>query len=114
QEYGKNHLSGLFNSNGILPKQHSYKKKSFKLDSEKQQKMFDLQKKRYSLKATLKKLETKYDQGSISDSDYFKTYRNLQQEFYLINDKVQKLEQYFNELESSKQESRNFDNKELY
>ncbi|KKK95291.1 hypothetical protein LCGC14_2674280, partial [marine sediment metagenome] len=114
QEYGKNHLSGLFNSNGILPKQHSYKKKLFKLDDEKQQKMFDLQKKRYSLKATLKKLETKFDQGSISDSDYFKTYRNLKQEIYLIYDKIQKLEQNLNEIESFKQESRNFDNKEFF
>ncbi|KKM07813.1 hypothetical protein LCGC14_1730190, partial [marine sediment metagenome] len=30
QENGKNHLSGFFNSEGILPKRHSYKKKSFK------------------------------------------------------------------------------------
>ncbi|KKN52078.1 hypothetical protein LCGC14_0616310 [marine sediment metagenome] len=114
QEYGKNHLSGLFNPNGVLPNQQSYKKKLSKLDSEKQQKMFDLQKKRYSLKATLKKLETKYDQGSISDSDYFKTYRNLQQEFYLIKDKINKLEQFLNDLESSKHESRNFDNEKFF
>jgi chromosome segregation ATPase len=115
QEYNKNHLSELFDSSDYLAQQpYGYKRKLFKLDKEKQEKMLDLEKERYSLKATLKKLETKFDQGSISESDYFRTYRNLNKEIYLIDNKIQRLQQRLEELESIKQSSRNFDNKRFY
>ncbi len=115
QEYNKNHLSELFNSSNSLTQQpYGYKRKLFKLDSEKQKKMLELQKDHYSLKATLKKLESKFDQGSISESDYFRTYRNLNKEIYLIDNKIQTLKQNLEELESIKQSSRNFDNKGFY
>jgi len=114
-EYNKNHLSELFGSSEPLKKHpYGYKRKLFKLDKEKQEKMLDLEKERYSLKATLKKLETKFDQGSISESDYFRTYRNLNKEIYLIENKIQKLQQSLEELESIKQSSRNIDNKRFY
>jgi len=115
QEYNRNHLSELFDSSDYLAQQpYGYKRKLFKLDKEKQEKMLDLEKERYSLKATLKKLETKFDQGSISESDYFRTYRNLNKEIYLIDNKIQRLQQRLEELESIKQSSRNFDNKRFY
>lgn len=115
QEYNRNHLSELFDSSDYLAQQpYGYKRKLFKLDKEKQEKMLDLEKERYSLKATLKKLETKFDQGSISESDYFRTYRNLNKEIYLIDNKIQRLQQSLEELESIKQNSRNFDNKRFY
>jgi hypothetical protein len=115
QEFNKNHLSELFNLSDSLTQQpYGYKRKLFKLDKEKQEKMLELQKERYSLKATLKKLESKFDQGSLSESDYFRTYRNLNKEFYLTNNKIQNLEQKLEELESIKQSSRNFDNKGFY
>ena len=115
QDYTKNHLTEIFDSSEHLAQQpYGYKRKLFKLDKEKQEKMLDLKKERYSLKATLKKLETKFDQGSISESDYFRTYRNLNKEIYLIDNKIQRLQQSLEELESIKQNSRNFDNKRFY
>ena len=67
-----------------------------------------------SLKATLKKLEKKFDEGSISESEYFKAYRNLNKDVYLIDNKIQKVQQRLEELESLKQNSRTFDNKRFY
>ena len=115
QDFNNNHLSDLFNSNNSLTQQsYRHKRKLFKLDREKNEKMLELEKDRYSLKATLKKLETKFDQGSISESDYFRTYRNLNKEIYLIDNKIQNLQQSLEELESLKQNNRNFDNKRFY
>jgi len=115
QEFNKNHLSELFNPNNSITQQsYRHKRKLFKLDREKHEKMLELEKERYSLKATLKKLETKFDQGSISESDYFRTYRNLNKEIYLIDNKIQNLRQSLEELETIKQNSRNFDNKRFY
>jgi hypothetical protein len=115
QEFNRNHLSELFDSSARLTQQpYGYKRKLFKLDKKKQEKMLELEKERYSLKATLKKLETKFDQGSISESDYFRTYRNLNKEIYLIDNKIQNLQQSLEELEAIKQSSRNFDNKRFY
>jgi hypothetical protein len=115
QEYNRNHLSELFNPNDNI-NQQSYRRKSklFKLDKEKNEKMLELEKERYSLKATLKKLETKFDQGSISESDYFRTFRNLNKEIYMIDSKIDSLRLNLEELESLKQSSRNFDNKRFY
>ena len=76
--------------------------------------MFELERDRYSLKATLKKLEKKFDEGSISEAEYFKAFRNLNKDVYLIENKIQKLEQRLEELESLKQNSRSFDNKGFY
>jgi hypothetical protein len=115
QNFNKNHLSDLFQSpNPSSQQSYGYKRKLFKLDKKRQEKMLELEKERYSLKATLKKLETKFDQGSISESDYFRTYRNLNKEIYLIDNKIQTLQQSLEELESIKQNSRNFDNKRFY
>ncbi|MFX1326265.1 MAG: hypothetical protein ACFE8N_15045, partial [Promethearchaeota archaeon] len=115
EEYNRNHLSELFNPNNNLNQQsYGRKRKLFKLDKEKHERMLELEKERYSLKATLKKLETKFDQGSISESDYFRTFRNLNKEIYLIDNKIDSLRQSLEELESLKQSSRNFDNKRFY
>ncbi|MFX1375483.1 MAG: hypothetical protein ACFFA0_06705 [Promethearchaeota archaeon] len=115
QEFDRNHLSDLFNQRNPLTQQsYRHKRKLFKLDREKHEKMLELQKERYSLKATLKKLENKFDQGSISESDYFRTYRNLNKEIYLIDNKIQNLQQKLEELESIKENSKNFDNKGFY
>jgi hypothetical protein len=115
QEFNRNHLSELFNPNEpLIHQSYKHKRKLFKLDREKQEKMLELERDRYSLKATLKKLEKKFDDGSISESEYFKAYRNLNKEVYLIENKIQKLQQRLEELESLKQNSRSFDNKGFY
>ena len=115
QEFNKNHLSALFNPNeSLIQQSYKHKRKLFKLDREKQEKMLELERDRYSLKATLKKLEKKFDDGSISESEYFKAFRNLNKDVYLIENKIQKLQQRLEELESLKQNSRSFDNKGFY
>ena len=115
QEFNRNHLSDLFDPNNtLIPQTYKHKRKLFKLDREKQKKMLELERDRYSLKATLKKLEKKFDDGSISESEYFKAFRNLNKEVYLIENKIQKLQQRLEELESLKQNSRSFDNKGFY
>jgi len=115
QDYNRNHLSELFDSEHNQPnKSYRYKRKLFKLDKEKHEKMTELNKERYSLKETLKKLDTKFDQGIISEVDYFKTFKNLQKEIYLIEKKIQNLQENIEEVEELKRSSRSFDNKRFY
>ncbi|MFX1329402.1 MAG: B-box zinc finger protein [Promethearchaeota archaeon] len=115
QDYNRNHLSDLFDSQILVPsKPYRYKRKLFKLDKEKHQKMLELEKEKYSLKETLKKLDTKFDQGIISEVDYFKTFKNLQKEIYLIEKKIQDLQNNLQEVEEIRKNSRNFDKKRFY
>ncbi|MFW9880486.1 MAG: hypothetical protein ACFFG0_46045, partial [Candidatus Thorarchaeota archaeon] len=115
QDYNRNHLSELFNSEYIPPENsYKYKRKLFKIDKEKHKKMLELNKERYSLKETLKKLDSKFDQGLISETDYFRTFKNLQKEIYLIEKKIQNLQENLEELEGLKNNSRNFDKKRFY
>ncbi|UCC20092.1 MAG: hypothetical protein JSV62_02080 [Promethearchaeota archaeon] len=115
QDYNRNHLSDLFNSEYVPPdNSYRYKRKLFKIDKEKHKKMLELDKDRYSLKETLKKLDTKFDQGLISETDYFRTFKNLQKEIYLIEKKIQNLQESLEELEGLKNNSRNFDKKRFY
>ncbi|MFW9902165.1 MAG: B-box zinc finger protein [Candidatus Thorarchaeota archaeon] len=115
QDYNRNHLSDFFDSEYNYPNNsYKYKRKLFKLDKEKHEKMTELSKERYSLKETLKKLDAKFDQGIISEVDYFKTFKNLQKEIYLIEKKIQKLQENLKEVEELKRSSRNFDNKRFY
>ncbi len=115
QDYNRNHLSDMFDSEYIPPdNSYRYKQKLFKLDKEKHKKMLDLDKERYSLKETLKKLDNKFDQGIISEVDYFKTFKNLQKEIYLIEKKIQNLQENMEEVETLKRNSRNFDKRRFY
>jgi len=115
QDYNRNHLTHLFDSEYIPPdNSYRYKQKLFKLDKEKHKKMLELDKERYSLKETLKKLDNKFDQGIISEVDYFKTFKNLQKEIYLIEKKIQDLQTSMEEVESIKRDSRNFDKRRFY
>ncbi len=115
QDYNRNHLSDLFDSESI-PRDNSYnyKRKLFKIDKEKHKKMLEIKKERFSLKETLKKLDAKFDQGIISEVDYFKTFKNLQKEIYLIETKIQSLQDNLEEIEEIKRSSRNFDKRRYY
>lgn len=115
EDYNRNHLSNLFDSE-FDPANNSYrhKRRLFKLDKEKHRKMLELNKERYSLKETIKKLDTKFDQGIISEVDYFKTFKNLQKEVYLIEKKIQSLQESLEEVEEIKRSSRNFDKRRFY
>ncbi|MFX1500455.1 MAG: hypothetical protein ACFFDH_05755 [Promethearchaeota archaeon] len=115
QDYNRNHLSDMFDPDYSQPdNSYRYKRKLFKIDKEKHQKMLELDKERYSLKETLKKLDTKFDQGIISEVDYFRTFKNLQKEIYLIEKKIQTLQNNIEEIEDIKRKSRNFDKKRYY
>ncbi|MFW9989479.1 MAG: hypothetical protein ACFFC3_12565 [Candidatus Odinarchaeota archaeon] len=115
QDYNRNHLSDMFDMENNQPdNSYRYKHKLFKIDKEKHKKMLELDKERYSLKETLKKLDAKFDQGIISEVDYFRTFKNLQKEIYLIEKKIQSLQNNLEEIEEIKKNSRNFDKKRYY
>ncbi len=87
------HLSSLFNMNE-RPEEQSYAAGigSYDFETDKHQQMLNLKKEQYSLKQTLNKLDNKFDQGIISEVDYFRTYKNLQKEIYLIENKINSLD----------------------
>ena len=115
QDYDKNHLTELFNSNnGAPPRAYQYNRHPIELDKENQERMLELNKERYSLKQTLTKLDSKFDQGIISEVDYFKTYKNLQKDFYLIDSRIQSLKETLEDAENFKQNTRNFDDINFY
>ena len=115
QDYNRNHLTDLFDSEYIPPENsYRYKRKLFKIDKEKHKKMLELDKERYSLKETLKKLDAKFDQGIISEVDYFKTFKNLTKEIYLIEKKISDLQENLEEIDSLKRNSQNFDKRRFY
>ena len=64
--------------------------------------MLNLKKEQYSLRQTLNKLDNKFDQGIISEVDYFRTYKNLQKEIYLIESKINALNAEIKQEESIK------------
>ncbi len=115
QDYNKNHLNDLFDSNYTSTQNpHRYKRKLFKFNKEKQKKMVELDKERYSLKQTLKKLDKKFDQGIISEVDYFKNFKNLQKEIYLTDKKIQSIKESLEDIEEIKKNSKNFDKNRFY
>ncbi|MFX1314377.1 MAG: hypothetical protein ACFE9T_00805 [Promethearchaeota archaeon] len=115
QDYRRNHLSDLFDPDNLLM-ENTYKsnKKIFKLDKEKRNRLFELDKEKYSLNETLKTLDAKFDQGVISEVDYFRTFKNLQKEIYLIEKKIESLREELEEIEAIKKNSRNFEKKRYF
>ncbi|MGB5912224.1 MAG: B-box zinc finger protein [Promethearchaeia archaeon] len=114
-EYSKNHLSDLFNSDYTLSHEnYMQKKKISKLETIKRKEMLELEKEKYSLEETLKTLDSKFDKGIISEIDYFRTFKNLQKEIYLIDRKIENLEEEISESESLRRSNREFDKKRYF
>jgi hypothetical protein len=85
QEYSRNHLSELFGSEyGSNHPSESSSYHSRKQSKTRRKKMFNLEKEKYSLEETLKLLDAKFESGDISEIDYFKNFKNLQKEIYII------------------------------
>jgi len=84
QPFNKNHISDMFHSNSFDPDNTYY-------NDDKHQKLMNLKRDHFGLKETIKKLDSKFDQGIISEVDYFKTFRNLQKEIYLIEKNIETL-----------------------
>lgn len=114
QDYNKNHLSELFNTNKFsMDNLYTSDNSFFEIDREKRKKVQELKKEKYSLKETLKKLEDKFDSGIISKVDYFNTYQNMQKDFYSINQKLKSLKSKIEEEDSSKNRQKKSDNQKF-
>lgn len=111
QGYAKNHLSDLFNSEHILSNSTKNRTKVAKL---KKKKMLELEKERFSIEQTLNTLDTKFNDGIISEIDYFRTYKNLQKDLYLIDKKIENLEENIKENESIRSSNREFDRRRYF
>ncbi|MFX1448523.1 MAG: B-box zinc finger protein [Promethearchaeota archaeon] len=93
QEYSRNHLSDLFNRD--YASNHPSENSNFhskKHNKSRRKKMFDYEKEKYSLEETLKALDSKFESGDISEIDYFKNFKNLQKEIYIIGKNIEALE----------------------
>ncbi|MHA1805653.1 MAG: LIM domain-containing protein, partial [Promethearchaeota archaeon] len=89
QDLRKNHLSEYFTPE-YSPKEASstFVRKFNRSSMEHVKKLHELRKKEYALRETLKELSNKFDQGSLSKQDYFKTYRSLQEEIFSLEDEI--------------------------
>ena len=92
-DFSKNHLSELFDHNEFPNSLNKMPKRYSKQAREKHKEMSELEKERYGLDETLKALDTKFDQGVISEVDYFRTFKNLQKQIYDIDQKIELLGQ---------------------
>ncbi len=92
QDFQKNHLSEFFDPNDpSLQNPNNLRKAYNEKNKEDQKRMIILKREQYSLKKTIKELETKFESGVISDVDYFRTYKKLQKDIYSIEKKIEKL-----------------------
>jgi len=86
QDFHKNHLSEFFDPNDPSLQNPHNMRKDF---NEVQERMIKLKQEQYSLKKTLKELETKFESGVISEVDYFRTFKKLQKDIYSIEKKIE-------------------------
>jgi len=110
--YSKNHLSDLFNSDYSFSS--SKKRDRLKIDKLKKKKMLELEKERFSIEQTLNTLDSKFNDGIISEIDYFRTYKNLQKDLYLIDKKIENLENEMRESESIRSSNRELDRRRYF
>ena len=109
QEFNKNHLSDMFNSNNYANNSaYNSPNNSYEYSDNKQEKLMNLKKEKYGLKQTLKKLDAKFDQGIISEVDYFRTFKNLQKDIYLIESKMNALSANIDEEQSVRRNNKYF------
>ncbi|MFX1558585.1 MAG: hypothetical protein ACFFC9_15135, partial [Promethearchaeota archaeon] len=115
QEYSRNHLSDLFNDDYSLSTKPAFTNmRSSRYDKMKRKKILELEKERYSLEETLKTLDSKFEKGIISEIDYFRTYKNLQKDLYLVEKKIENLDEEFKEIESMRRINGEFDRKRYF
>jgi len=114
-DYSRNHLSELFNGDSIsnYPEERSnrYSKKQSKT---RRKKKFDLMKEKFSLEETLKALDSKFESGNISEIDFFKNFKNLQKEIYIIEKNLEMLDDDIEDEEFRRNASKEIDRKRYY
>ena len=113
-DYSKNHLSEYFNQDNFISNDLNNNIKYSKKEKEKLRKLRDFEKEKYSLDETLKALDTKFDQGIISEVDYFRTFKNLQKQIYSIDKNIEDISQNLEEIEDNKEKYREFDGRRYY
>jgi hypothetical protein len=98
QDFQKNHLSEFFDPNDpSLQNPNIMRKDLNEKSKEEQKRMIELKREQYSLKKTLKELETKFESGVISEVDYFRTFKKLQKDIYSIEKKIESLQERFDD-----------------
>ena len=73
-----------------------------------------LQKEKYSLEETLKALDSKFESGNISEIDFFKNFKNLQKEIYIIEKNIEVLEDEMEDEEFLRKRSKEIDKERYY
>jgi hypothetical protein len=115
-DYNKIHLSKYFDSDG--PWEHNEintENSDFKIDvPDCKEELRNLNREKFSLNETLKKLEDKFDQGIITEVDYFRTFKNLKKEIYQIEKNIEKLEKKIRKDESIRRIGRKFDKRKYF
>jgi len=87
-DYRKNHLSELFEQNNF-PTEKSFTSNNPKYQENNYRfQILELKRERFSLVEMLKKLDATFKKGIISKVEYFKTFKNLQKDLYLVNKKL--------------------------
>ncbi|MEJ2296506.1 MAG: hypothetical protein P8Y23_17285, partial [Candidatus Lokiarchaeota archaeon] len=66
------------------------------------------------IEQTLSTLDTKFNDGIISEIDYFRTYKNLQKDLYLIDKKIESLDNEIKESESIRKSHRELDRRRYF
>jgi len=112
QEYNRNHLSDLFNNDYQSPNHSSYLDQDQLFDDLGNSKisMLNLKKEKFSIHETLKDLDSKFDQGKISEVDYYRAFKHHKQEIYVINKKIQWLQRKIHEEKKIREYKTKFDN----
>ncbi|MHA1670878.1 MAG: hypothetical protein ACTSV5_09900 [Promethearchaeota archaeon] len=113
-DFSKNHLSEYFYQDNNISNDLRANRKYSKKKKEKLRKLHDFEKERYSLNETLKALDAKFDQGIISEVDYFRTFKNLQKQIYSIDKNTEDLSQELEEIEDIKGKYREFDGRRYF
>ena len=87
---------------------------SKKMNKMRRKKMFELEKEKYSLEETLKKLESKFESGNISEIDFFKNFKNLQKNFYTIDKSIESIDEEMQEEDFLRRNAKKFDRKRYF
>ncbi len=108
QSFTKNHLNRAFNFNKQSSDDLKENSKGlFGYNREKRKKMIELKREQFVLNETLKNLEEKFDQGIISEADYFRTYKNLQKEQYMLDQQLKELSEKYKDEELKEKTRKN-------
>ena len=112
-DYSKIHLTDIVDDN-FNNKDDFFNDNLSLKTKQKLQKLANLEEEHYVLESTLKTLNEKFDQGVISDVDYFRRYQNLMKKIYVIEKKMEEINKEIKENESIRNAYRELDKKRYF